>query len=90
MKVLVTGAAGWSGAAVVARLLEAGHTVTAHDLPTAFAADEQRPASERFAVAAAPPSDGAQCSRVSGDLLNAADVAAAVCPQRARIARSIL
>ena len=49
--------------------------VVAHDLAAAFAADEARTKLEKFAV---PAGAREQCTRMTGDLLKAADVELAV------------
>ena len=76
MRVLVTGAAGWSGAACVGSLLEAGHSVVAHDLPAAWLTDARR-GGDAWAVDVTP-APGQNLKRVSGDLLRAADVRSAM------------
>ena len=79
MRVLVTGAAGWSGSAVVGALLHRGHTVVAHDLARSWAAEEQRAASaDGTPCWAAPPPAGAACERLDGDLLVSVSVRSAV------------
>jgi len=42
MQVLVTGAFGWTAAAIVKAVKHAGHKVVAFDLPTAVCSDEMR------------------------------------------------
>ena len=78
MRVLVTGAAGWSGSAVVGALLEAGHAVVAHDLPRSWEAERERAASGDTPAWEVPSPGGSRCKRVEGDLLVAASVRSAV------------
>lgn len=80
MRVLVTGAAGWSGSAVVGALLEAGHAVVAHDLPRSWEAERERAASDDTPAweVPVPVHVDSHCMRVEGDLLVAASVRSAV------------
>jgi nucleoside-diphosphate-sugar epimerase len=77
MRCLVTGAAGWTGSACVGNLLEAGHSVVAHDLESSWRADAARGAENRWAVGV-ELFNGQSLERLSGDLLCASDVKAAM------------
>jgi nucleoside-diphosphate-sugar epimerase len=78
MRVLVTGAAGWSGSAVVGALLEAGHAVVAHDLARSWEAERERAGSGDTPPWTVPAPNGSSCECVEGDLLVAASVRSAV------------
>jgi nucleoside-diphosphate-sugar epimerase len=78
MRVLVTGAAGWSGSAVVGALLHAGHEVVAHDLVSSWQAEQARAASGDSPAWEVEAPAGSSCERVEGDLLVAGSVRDAV------------